>query len=878
MRIPKNKPQPVPAPPRPEECLAKTFTAQDGTVLPGRTIREHGIITGLIATSLIALFSGAGQKLFDSRAPALAGMHDNGKATPPFQCRLLMACNSAPDRVAVLLHYLQAHRSQDLADIEKNFGKHAGIGFQSFLKLYPEDIEAARTLARHHGDAPPLHTFEPEEKDITGGPSWEEVRETLIKQLGVFFGFEEGPSLSQVQSILWSGLISVSDWIASSPVFDDPGKDYHPLLSLAMQQNGFSRPDICKGRDFGSLFHDAKLRPLIPNRMQSALSAAIHRGGVYIVQAPMGLGKTEAALFAAYQLLQKDEARGIYAALPTRLTATQFHGRMQDFLNHALSPDSALKQAFLIHGGAKSVLTEAGADAAPGGSFFSGTRRQMLAPFAAGTIDQALLSILNVKYYTVRFFGLADKVIILDEVHSYDVYVSTLLCTLIERLREAGATVIILSATLTSGNIRSLLKCDLPSTPYPANTCMDENTPYCVPITDVPESACRIQLSHAEDQSLEEAMRRALSGEQVLWTENTVADAQRIYHAFEHLLADKPPKVKLGLLHSRFTAGDRRRHETLWLQRLGKTGFDERVKSGAILVGTQVLEQSIDIDADCLFTRLCPVDFILQRIGRTWRFASTPRPACCERSCTVIAPALKDIEERDYWAFEGSAYVYEPYTLLRTLEALEPRSGTVLRLPYAIQELLDAVYTTRKEEGKAAKFKKMLSKGCRKLHHAGSKRLTFIAQNQIASDQDVGNETIFTRYFTRPTLSLLLLQSPPVFTDGKRVTLHLYDGSTLHLDSGCSRQTLHEATLKLEENLVEVLSAEDLEAHQLTAEMRKRLKPTLLKLLPRFLNGGLILAVSDQEQLRFTDSDGLCPCLHYSYTRRTGFEQLKELK
>ena len=878
MRIPKNKSQIFPVAPLPEECLAKTYTTRTGEILPGRTITEHGIIAGLIAAKIIDLFSTAGQKLFDTRAPALAALHDIGKATPPFQCRLLKACNIAPERVTLLQNYLRASNSSDLLDIEKRFGKHAGISFQSFFKLYPENYEEACTLARHHGYAPPTNSCDPGEIAVAGGSAWEELRETLLKQICSIFNPKEGPALSNVQSILWSGLISVSDWLASSQLFDDPKLDYHPLLPLAMQLNGLLRPEISKGKTFGSLFLDARQAPLKPNLMQSALSTKIRRGGVYIVQAPMGLGKTEAALFAAYQLLQRDEARGIYAALPTRLTATQFHVRMQDFLNRALSSDSALKQAFLIHGGAKTILTEAGADAAPGGTFFSGNRRQMLAPFAAGTIDQALLSILNVRYYTVRFFGLADKVIILDEVHSYDVYVSTLLRTFIERLKEAGATIIILSATLTSGALRTLLNCDMPSPPYPAITCMDDSTPYFVPLTDVPESTCKIQLSHDEGQSLQDALHHAILGEQVLWIENTVTDAQRIYHAFEQLLTDKSCKIRLGLLHSRFTLSDRRAKEDLWLKRLGKTGFTERLEGGAILVGTQVLEQSIDIDADCLFTRLCPIDFILQRIGRTWRFTSTPRPSLCERNCTVIAPTLREIEDQDYKAFKGSAYIYEPYTLLRTLETLKSCAGMTLHLPHAIQNLLDMVYCQREESGQAALFKKMLREGSKELQHAGSDKLSLLAQNQIAADQSVGDETICTRYFTRPTLSILLLKSPPVYADNCAITLHLYNGTTINLHPDDSRRSLHEKTLELEKALVVVLATEDLNKHQLTPDMKTRLKPTLLNLLPRFRNGGLLLTVLNEDRLSFVDGDRLCHCSNYNYTCTTGFEKIKELK
>ena len=124
-----------------------------------------------------------------------------------------------------------------------------------------------------------------------------------------------------------------------------------------------------------------------------------------------------------------------------------------------------------------------------------------------------------------------------------------------------------------------------------------------------------VAISHQqESNAIEEALLRAEAGQQVLWIENTVKEAQDLYKK----LAGRASGIGVacGLLHSRFTKIDRAANEKIWVTHYGTEGVDKRTQQGCILVGTQVLEQSLDIDADFLVTRIAPTDMLLQRMGR----------------------------------------------------------------------------------------------------------------------------------------------------------------------------------------------------------------------------------------------------------------------
>src|SRR5262249_5257272 len=376
---------------------------------------------------------------------------------------------------------------------------------------------------------------------------------------------------------------------------------------------------------------------LIANNLQDATMNVVNRPGVYVVEGPMGFGKTEAALAAAYQLMATGKASGIYFGLPTQITSNRIHERMQPFVDRICND---IEPVQLAHGAswlvdtlhmmrlrAASPDTEGADHARVGRSWFASPKRALLAPFGVGTIDQSLLGIVAAKHFFVRQFGLAGKVVILDEVHTYDLYTSTLIDALVNRLRELQCTVIILSATLIEKRRRELLGLsedralnaayplvsgvagaliEQPSTPPPPKYIVVRAVTGAVLVENV--------ITHAE------------RGSCVLWIRNTVDEAQQTYRALQSANFQGGPPI--ALLHSRFPFFRREELEADWMNRLGKDSTHR--PPGCVLVSTQVAEQSVDIDADMLVTDLAPTDMLLQRIGRLWRHERGRRP--CPRA------------------------------------------------------------------------------------------------------------------------------------------------------------------------------------------------------------------------------------------------------
>ncbi len=259
---------------------------------------------------------------------------------------------------------------------------------------------------------------------------------------------------SALHAEVLAGLTTVADWIGSGPLFDDADKSCYTEqeslkkhISKAVDQAGFVIPKIRKGLTFKSVFDF--IPGFIPRNVQTRFVESINTYGTYVLEAPMGIGKTEAALYAAYKALEDGRATGIYFALPTQLTSDKVYERMNQFLSKILEEGDINRRSLLLHGSTWLRDTELGEDGAPGHSWFNSSKRGLLAPFAVGTIDQALMAVMNVKHGFVRTFGLAGKVVILDEVHSYDSYTGTILKELVSVLRKLHCTVIILSATLT---------------------------------------------------------------------------------------------------------------------------------------------------------------------------------------------------------------------------------------------------------------------------------------------------------------------------------------------------------------------------------------------------------------------------------------------
>ncbi len=675
------------------EYLAKTVTFQSGKKEKGIDVLTHCKIVGFVARELTNRQPiWLRDALFPKGIELIAASHDIGKISPGFQEKIYRAIGK-PLGIASL-------------ELDRNIGGHPAVSQATLSDLgnfIPEIV------GRHHGYS--IQNTGLPDDDNYGGASCQSIRLSTIEKLKEIFQTYWPKVQSDINSDILAGLTTVADWIgsrhelSSSDIKKYDDARLRSLVSESLDAAGFIRPEIIKGLAFKDCF-----QPYEPYPIQKKFIEEIKGPGVYILEAPMGLGKTEAALFAAYKVLENERATGIYFALPTQLTSDRMITRMNEFLSKIINTDYPHQKALLLHSSAWLKKTEMGEEGQPGGSWFDYNKRGLLAPFAVGTIDQALMAVMNVKHAFVRTFGLAGKVVILDEVHSYDSYTGTILDALVKALYEIHCTVIILSATLSIGRRVAFLqdgnKVDsVTKSAYPLiSSYPRKGKLICYPAPGLEEPEINLSIISDDSPAIDEAISRAEQGQQVLWLENTIDEAQSHYKVLGARTSGTG--VECGLIHSRFLKKDRITNETRWVELFGKQGKNQRNLCGRILVGTQVLEQSLDIDGDFMVTRICPTDMLLQRIGRLWRHRETDplRPINAKREVWILAPSL-DAAKTDRAAFDKSAYVYAPYVLCRSLEVW--KNEKLIKLTgEKIRALIEATYSNRDEEGLMAQYKK----------------------------------------------------------------------------------------------------------------------------------------------------------------------------
>ncbi len=765
------------------QCLAKSYKVTEGSVLPGRVVSDHCLIVGNVALELIQRLPAClREALFPAGSELVAAAHDIGKISPTFQNKIYSALSQRDETLLTGLNDFNP-------SLEKQWGGHAGVS-QAAAEALNGGRYIPQILGQHHGYSPNLSLYQAH-SEVFGGTSWQEKRNELLSLLKKTLAAEFPVIQDDLQARVMAGLTTAADWIGSGWQFENPTDDWRDKIITAVDAAGFIPPKMKADLDFSAVF------PFSPKQTQIRLIEAATQPGVYVLEAPMGLGKTEAALYAAYLLLQKGLATGIYFALPTQLTSDRIHDRVNAFLTQVLDDSSPHKQALLVHGNAWLKQFEMGEDADPGGAWFSQGKRGILAPFAVGTVDQALMAVMNVKHGFVRTFGLAGKVVILDEVHSYDTYTGTILDELVKALRQLHCTVIILSATLTQERRAALLGITPEANTYPLITAQPNQGKLkeieAEKMTDVP-----VAIGHqSEAVSVEEALRRAEEGQQVLWIENTVNEAQDIYQQ----LAARAREcgVACGLLHSRFLKIDRSVNEETWVKHFGKDGSHTRSLQGRILVGTQVLEQSLDIDADFLVSRIAPTDMLLQRLGRLWRHADTSRPAAAKREAWILAPELAAAVSAPGKQFGATAKVYAPYVLCRSLEVWQDLSE--IRLPSQIRDLIEDTYRSRDDESEELRnFLHQLTKEREKLQ-----RFAMLGLSQGV--KTLPEEKAQTRHSALETTDVLLIRDCQYDREKQETRVALLSGEQLSVpDNGrsLSRKQRREVTAALMHNTVKV--------------------------------------------------------------------------
>lgn len=765
LRAPAKKNTDNPAVPY-EQCLAKTIEVgqgQDREIKAGKGVFEHCAETGLVCQALLESMGECRRRLFPEGTDLLCAIHDIGKISPLFLCKLLKHMGVDPaQRFAQLKPYARSEG-------DSTTGYHANVGAIA-VEAITGSKELAAVVAQHHGSLRLSGEDFSVNSEILGGKTWQQERERLLAALQDYFHCSLPLGLKDWQVAILAGLTCTADWIASGSLRSSPEQIADAeSIKQCVKALGFKSYEVKTGLSFEQVFG------FKPREAQEVLINAVTGPGVHVFEAPMGYGKTEAAFYAAYKMLAGGRADGVYFALPTQLTSEKIHERLTRFLERVIADPLEEISPLLLH--SKAWLRSAmGAEATPGHSWFAPSKRGLLFPFAAGTIDQALTSVMNVKHGFVRAFGLCGKVIIIDEVHSYDIYTGTLVEALVKQSRELGCTVIILSATLTGARRESLIGPGEGKSAYPlisARRWVEDRAREYTLQGEV-ENAQVAVIEAVRASCLQEALQRAGRGEQVLWIENTVNQAQQTYEKVKQLTA--ATDIEIGLLHSRFTPYDRTKNEAHWLSLYGPQATN-RGERGRILVGTQVVEESVDLDADFLISDFAPTDMLLQRTGRLWRHKQTARPQGCRRELWVIKP---ETTEKGEFSFGNSEKIYEPYVLHRSYEIWQGIfSSGVLTLPQDIRGMIEQTYQERAESDPQMKdYKRRLDERREKMKSAAN----FAQAKGATVTQDDEGGPCTTRYITRGTVTCLVLGE---FNIGEQETfIKLVDGTELRLETG----------------------------------------------------------------------------------------------
>ena len=428
-------------------------------------------------------------------------------------------------------------------------------------------------------------------------------------------------------------------------------------LNLEDQRNAF--PSYPARLGFSQLFN---LPNATENAIQQAVTSVPPDEQLVIVESETSSGKTEAALLRFARLYEKGLVDGVYFALPTRAAASQIHGRVTAFTRNLFPADAGLEPVLAVPGYVRAgdatgkkhlpnydVWWDDHPDVRTAKRRWAAesTKRYLAAQIAVGTVDQAMMAALQVKHAHLRAACLTRNLLVVDEVHASDTYMSTILEHLLRAHVEAGGYAMLMSATLGSVARCRWLHEDPPPlaaairTAYPAISI-----PQGIIAAGANGYAKTVAVAALPMMSnFADAARRALeaarAGAKVLVVRNTVGHAVQTQQALEELAGPEDAGLLFSvhgittLHHGRFAVGDRRLLDDAIEELLGKN----RQAGGRIVVGTQTLEQSLDIDADLLITDLCPVDVLLQRIGRLHRHTRQDRPRGYETpACVVLTP------------------------------------------------------------------------------------------------------------------------------------------------------------------------------------------------------------------------------------------------
>ncbi len=655
----------------------------------------------------------------------VALLHDIGKATPEFQIKAVKRFPGS--RLCSVGQRLidTGYMADDAESFKRSHAEipHAKAGCY-LLKEMKFNKSIQSIVGAHHGlptipdsNARPkmnesVYYYDDQHREI-----WKNSREELVcwaLELSGYKDIDSIPYLDGVAQMWVTGILIMADWIASN-------EDYFPLIPMNQTEcnnyeerfsahteklldflnhgwnyNGVSQ--TTESKTFEKRFGFA------PNDMQKTVNGVANKissPGIIVIEAPMGQGKTEAALSACDILARRFNKSGIFFALPSQATSDGMFVRIENFIRSYDGTSASLK---LMHGKAEfnkdytdlrksqNVDIDGSDDSGLGtievNEWFEGRKKSLLADFVVGTVDQLLMASLIQKHVMLRHVGLANKVVVVDEVHAYDAFMNQYLERTLSWLGAYEVPVVLLSATLPFERKNRLVSAYMNNAEaiqpdyaaaLPRITYTDKQS---IETINFPKSEQQntVKLSYVSETDIVETVNKKMAnGGCVGIILNTVSRAQQLYR----LLRASDISADMLLIHSEFLPSDRIRIESQIRELLGKPS-DKRTRrpERCIVVGTQVLEQSLDIDFDLLITDMSPVDLLLQRIGRLHRHNRVRPSGLDNPECYIISRG----DEKD-----TSELIYGRYLLKRTKEVLNYKDNTIL-IPEDMPDLIEDVY------------------------------------------------------------------------------------------------------------------------------------------------------------------------------------------
>ncbi|MDH5718657.1 MAG: CRISPR-associated helicase Cas3' [Spirochaetia bacterium] len=704
--------------------------------------------------------SGISEKSLIPLLTLSTAFHDLGKATVHFQNKIpelakkndlflqIAAEEKGFDHGKFGCLWIDEWREND-NDFQNWTSKYQFIQDEAFLKLW-------KSACWHHGQAyvpTDYYQMQPVDSKPSGkGNIFDKVflfRSELLRNICevVLSDFQmilqNGISISPSFARLYAGFVSVCDWLGSN-------KENFPYIGYIEEIKLKEYWKSIQGKANNALYQanlitNEKIKPIQkiadilgqnrqPRPVQIALEKSfISSTSLLIVEAPTGEGKTESALFQ----FARNHGRGFYFGLPTQASANQISGRIENFIKNILK---IKEPAILAHGNSwliKAMNEEKkyqlnknnAADICAEtelSEWFNSKKRTLLSHYGVGTVDQAMLSALNVKHGFVKLFGLAGKTLIIDEVHAYDSFMLPILEHLIRWCGFLNTSVVLLSATLPSKMKAKLISAYLnkdetesnaTKNSYPLLTIVNKNSAEYDKTHEIDsldgtyiktrkeESIKIVFETHLKDNVsniIEILINKLKGGGNILWICNTINKAQFVYSILSKEKRFKDTKIRL--FHSRFTKSDR-----LYIEKKVEALYGDEEKSSvrpnqSILVATQVAEQSLDIDFDYLVTDIAPIDLILQRAGRIFRHERS------NRNSNFTKPEILILLPNETTQIKDFAGVYDTFTVLKTIVELSIVLDQTIQLPKMYRTMVENVYNDNIPETRCVNCNNILLK------------------------------------------------------------------------------------------------------------------------------------------------------------------------